>query len=79
MLYNPPNNTLTISVNPSDFAFSFVSSQSDVNGVSSIYNFSLTLSVDTPQGATLSVLLPDVINFDTTMPFFCLGTTGFSG
>lgn len=47
-LYLPTENTVTTFVRASDFAFSFVQSSSDVNGASSMYNFSITLSVDTP-------------------------------
>lgn len=58
----------------SDFAFSFVESSSEINGVSSLYQVSLTLSVDTPYGAMAYVELPPEIKFDTTKRYTCYGT-----
>jgi len=43
----------SLAVEPSLFSFAFAESQSTVVGVSSIYQLSLTLSVDTPAGAYL--------------------------
>lgn len=74
----PNDDKTTSSVKASDFSFAFVESQSPKNGVSSLYDFSLTLSVDTPVGSTLSIALPDQIVFDQSQDFFCQGTMGFA-
>ena len=51
ILYETDTNSPTVSASASDFAFSFVSSESPVNGESTVYSVSLTLSVNTPVGA----------------------------
>lgn len=60
----PNSDNTTSYVRASDFSFAFVESRSPKNGESSLYDFSLTLSVDTPVGSTLSIALPDQIVFD---------------
>jgi hypothetical protein len=65
-LYAPEQYSYTKKVEPSDFAFSFVSSSSPVNGASSTYSVSLTLSVDTPINSIARVTLPEELKFDTS-------------
>ncbi len=77
-MYVPESNNVVSYVRASDFAFSFVQSSSPVNGASSMYHFSITLSVDTPKGAILLINLPDDIFFDSSRPFQCNGTMGFA-
>jgi hypothetical protein len=76
---NPSNDPFTLYVNPTSFAFAFVSSSSDTNGESSIYTFSITLNIDTPTGTTLQVVLPPELQFDSSMPFLCNGTLEMVG
>lgn len=65
-LYKPTTLSYTVKVQASNFAFSFVESSSPVNGVSSMYQVSLTLSVDTPFGSIVSVELPSELSFDSS-------------
>ena len=73
-LYSPTIFSYSMQVEPSDFAFCFVSSSSPVNGASSTYSVSLTLSVDTPINSIARVTLPNELKFDTSSKFFCKGT-----
>lgn len=50
---NPTNDPFTLYVFPTSFAFVFITSNSSQNGDSSIYDFSITLNIDTPSGTTL--------------------------
>jgi hypothetical protein len=63
-LYKYTANSTTVSVRPSDFSHSFISSSSEVNGESSIYSLSITLSVDTPVLAVLEIQMPTELEFD---------------
>ena len=67
-LYAPERPSFTFKAEPSDFSFSFVKSDSPTNGVYSIYTVSITLSVDTPQKATLQVVIPSELTFDPQRP-----------
>ena len=60
-------------VRPSPFAFAFVQSGSQINGVSSIYTFSLTIGVDTPASTPITVYLPEELEFDESKDFVCKG------
>jgi hypothetical protein len=74
ILYEADLFTFTMEMSASNFAFSFVSSDSPVNGESSLYSLSLTLSVDTPIGSVCEVTLPPEVSFDETSEFVCRGT-----
>lgn len=73
-LYEPPLNSYTLTMLPSDFAFAFVTSDSNVNGRSSLYQISLTLSVDSPPNTIARLHLPNEIKFDESKQFTCKGT-----
>jgi hypothetical protein len=64
MLYEQESNIFTKIMTASDFAFNFVSSDSGVNGESSLYSISVTLSVNTPIGSICEVKLPPEVSFD---------------
>ena len=51
----------TLKMHPSPFQFASVTSSSPVNGVSSIYTFTLTLGVDTEVNSLIMVSVPDEI------------------
>ena len=63
----------TLEVTASQFSFAFIESQSQMNGVSSLFEVTLTLGVDTPAGAYLAIGLPDELDFDSDQPFTCSG------
>ena len=58
---------------PAPFAFAGVASSSPINGQSSYYTFTLTLSVDTDIGAMIQITPPDDVIFDNSNPFLCMG------
>ena len=78
-LYSPENYTYTSSVVASDFAFSFVSSSSAVNGALSTYSFSLTLSVKTSTNTIANITLPDELSFDMSQKIKCTGGQNLAG
>ena len=71
--YHPDEPPLEVSVSASEFSFAFVESKSPMNGVSSLYEVTLTLGVDTPSGAKLAIGLPEELEFDVDQPFKCEG------
>ena len=69
----------SLSVTASTFSFAFIESQSPVNGVSAIFEVTLSLGVDTPAGASLAIGLPEGLEFDGDQPFTCVGTLNVPG
>lgn len=62
----------------SQFSYAFAESSSTVVGESSIYQLTLTLSVDTPAGAQLKVTLPEELEFDANEDPYCNASTNIS-
>ena len=50
---------------PSVFSFAYVESHSNVNGVSSNYEITISLGVDTPNEAQIAIGLPEELEFDS--------------
>jgi len=58
------NNKVRLQANSSPFAFVHVESLNPRNGVNAIYQVTITLGVDTSQGAYLEFNPPDDISFE---------------
>ena len=70
---------LTLSMAPSVFSFAYVESHSNVNGVSSIFEITISLGVDTPAGAQIAIGLPEELEFDSEQAFECSGRLNAPG
>lgn len=69
--FNQTTYGYTFTLLPNPFAYAGVFSSSPFNGDSSIFTFTLTLSIDTPIGAYFLIYPPDDILFDYDKPFYC--------
>ena len=68
------NNEVKLEASPSPFAFVHVESLNPVNGVKAIYQVTITLGVDTSQGAYIEFTIPDEITFeDSSGASICRG------
>lgn len=56
-----------------------VSSSSPLVGASSVYTFTLTLSVDTDVNSVIMINLPPEIDVDTAKPIACQGLLSLAG
>ena len=58
-------------MDPAPFSYAYVQSSSSFNGDSSLFTFTVTISVDSPIGTIMNIIPPTDLVFDDSKEFFC--------